>query len=135
MTGMRLISGAERLVVDAAMELVTQGADVSFCRESLPLQSSQQHSANASKSCKTHELSLKVLDPSLNNKKIQYMQVEVFTAFHDPKRSFRETTNGSFPVFVRGSWFPRTIFNKGHALCAYVRCIIVAICIAWKAFR
>jgi hypothetical protein len=62
-------------------------------------------------------------------------QVDVFTAFHDPSRSFRETVDGPFTVKVCGGWFPRTILGKGHAFCAYFRCILIALHIAWTAFR
>ena len=63
------------------------------------------------------------------------MQVDVYTAFHDPSRCFKETVDGPFTVKVCGGWFPRAILGKGHAFCAYFRCILVALHIAWAAYR
>lgn len=54
-------------------------------------------------------------------------KVDVFTAHHDKTRSFEETNSGLFNVSVYGDWFPRHIGGKGHALCAYVRCTIIAL--------
>ncbi|KAJ9509932.1 hypothetical protein QJQ45_011463 [Haematococcus lacustris] len=78
------LGGAERLVVDAAVELVHHG-----------------HS------------------------------VDMFTAFYDRRRCFEETQSGIFNVIVAGSWFPRHILGRCLALCAYIRCILVALHIAW----
>jgi len=61
--------------------------------------------------------------------------VDVYTAYHDPSRSFKETVDGPFAVRVCGGWFPRSILGKGHAFCAFFRCILVALHIAWRAFR
>ncbi|EIE26568.1 glycosyl transferase family 1 protein [Coccomyxa subellipsoidea C-169] len=61
--------------------------------------------------------------------------VDVFTAHHDRNRCFSETVGGPFSVTVSGSWFPRSIVNRLHAFCAYVRCILIAAYIAWTAFR
>lgn len=74
------IGGAERLVVDAATELVTQGH-----------------------------------------------HVDIFTAYHNPKRALPETTAGCFSVQVRGNWFPRDFLGRLVALCAYIRCALVAL--------
>lgn len=43
---------------------------------------------------------------------------------------------GIFPVTVYGSFLPRHIFYRLHAVCAYVRCIFVALCvmILWQSF-
>ncbi|KAL3701240.1 hypothetical protein R1sor_019262 [Riccia sorocarpa] len=83
------IGGAERLVVDAAMELKERG----------------------------HE-------------------VHVFTAHHDRQHCFEETLGGKFPVTVYGDFLPRNIFNRLHAVCAYLRCVYVAICMVlfWNTF-
>lgn len=62
-------------------------------------------------------------------------QVDVYTAHHDPARCFAETVDGPFSVTVFGDWFPRHVFGKLHALCAYIRCLIVAINIAWLSYR
>ncbi|KAL1803369.1 hypothetical protein ACET3Z_032016 [Daucus carota] len=83
------IGGAERLIVDAAVELASHGHNV-----------------------------------------------HIFTAHHDKNRCFEETLSGSFPVTVYGSFLPRHIFQHFHALCAYLRCIFVALCMLfmWKSF-
>ncbi|CAM6092711.1 unnamed protein product [Calypogeia fissa] len=83
------IGGAERLVVDAAMELTALG-----------------HA------------------------------VHIFTAHHDPQHCFEETIGGHFPVTVYGDFLPRNIFNRLYAVCAYIRCLYVAICMVlfWPAF-
>uniref|UniRef100_A0A0C9RUF8 Alpha-1,3/1,6-mannosyltransferase ALG2 n=1 Tax=Wollemia nobilis TaxID=56998 RepID=A0A0C9RUF8_9CONI len=83
------IGGAERLIVDAAVELASRG----------------------------HE-------------------VHVFTAHHDRGRCFEETVDGLFPVTVYGNFLPRHIFYRFHAICAYLRCIYVAICMVlrWPSF-
>lgn len=80
------LGGAERLVVDAAVELVHAGHNV-----------------------------------------------DMYTAYYDPGRCFEETRTGGFSVTVAGSWFPRHIGGKLLALCAYIRCILVALHIALTA--
>lgn len=62
-------------------------------------------------------------------------QVDVYTAYYDPKRCFEETLNGAFTVTVAGNWFPRHIAGRLLALCAYIRCIIVAFFIARQCRR
>jgi hypothetical protein len=62
-------------------------------------------------------------------------QVDVFTAFHDPARCFKETVGGPFSVTVAGGWFPRHLLRRAHALCAYIRCTLVALYIAWLSWR
>ncbi|XP_008229491.1 PREDICTED: alpha-1,3/1,6-mannosyltransferase ALG2-like [Prunus mume] len=83
------IGGAERLIVDAAVELASHGH-----------------------------------------------KVHVFTAHHDKNRCFEETISGTFPVTVYGAFLPRHIFYRLHALCAYLRCLFVAVCVLvmWPAF-
>ncbi|KAJ8749184.1 hypothetical protein K2173_018655 [Erythroxylum novogranatense] len=83
------IGGAERLIVDAAVQLSSHGH-----------------------------------------------QVHVFTAHHDNNRCFEETLEGTFPVIVYGSYLPRHIFYHLHAVCAYLRCIFVALCVLfmWPSF-
>ncbi|CAA7406601.1 unnamed protein product [Spirodela intermedia] len=83
------IGGAERLIVDAAVELASHG-----------------HA------------------------------VHVFTAHHDKNRCFEETIAGPFQVTVYGSFLPRHIFHRFHAVCAYIRCIFVAFCVLflWPCF-
>jgi alpha-1,3/alpha-1,6-mannosyltransferase len=82
------LGGAERLIVDAACELVGHG----------------------------HE-------------------VDVFTAYYDPGRCFEETRTGGFTVTVAGNWFPRHVFGRLLALCAYIRCVLVALHIALRCRR
>lgn len=83
------IGGAERLVVDAAMELASHGHNV-----------------------------------------------RIFTSHHDRNRCFEETLSGVFPVTVYGDFLPRHIFYRFHAVCAYLRCIFVALCVLlmWPSF-
>ncbi|KAI9195580.1 hypothetical protein LWI28_016280 [Acer negundo] len=83
------IGGAERLIVDAAVQLASHGHNV-----------------------------------------------HVFTAHHDKKRCFEETLDGTFPVTVYGDFLPRHIFYRLHAVCAYLRCIFVALCVLlkWSSF-
>ncbi|KAK6915159.1 Glycosyltransferase subfamily 4-like, N-terminal domain [Dillenia turbinata] len=83
------IGGAERLIVDAAIELASVGH-----------------------------------------------HVHIFTAHHDRSRCFEETLSGTFPVTVYGSFLPRHIFYRFHAICAYLRCIFVALCVLfmWPSF-
>ncbi|KAG2322822.1 hypothetical protein Bca52824_016035 [Brassica carinata] len=83
------IGGAERLIVDAAVELASQGH-----------------------------------------------KVHVFTSHHDKSRCFEETLSGIFQVTVYGSFLPRHIFYRLHAVCAYLRCLFVALCVLlrWSSF-
>ncbi|OIW11587.1 hypothetical protein TanjilG_15281 [Lupinus angustifolius] len=83
------IGGAERLIVDAAVELASHGH-----------------------------------------------KVHIFTAHHDKNRCFEETIAGTFPVTVYGSFLPWHIFYRLHALCAYLRCLFVALCVLfmWPSF-
>ncbi|KAK8647793.1 hypothetical protein V6N13_121520 [Hibiscus sabdariffa] len=83
------IGGAERLIVDAAVELSSHGHNV-----------------------------------------------HIFTAHHDKNRCFEETSSGIFPVTVYGDFLPRHIFYRLHAVCAYLRCIFVALCVLfmWPSF-
>ncbi|ESQ27243.1 hypothetical protein EUTSA_v10019736mg [Eutrema salsugineum] len=83
------IGGAERLIVDAAVELASHGH-----------------------------------------------KVHVFTSHHDKSRCFEETLSGIFQVTVYGSFLPRHIFYRLHAVCAYLRCLFVALCVllGWSSF-
>ncbi|KAG5551348.1 hypothetical protein RHGRI_009683 [Rhododendron griersonianum] len=83
------IGGAERLIVDAAVELSSHGH-----------------------------------------------KVHIFTSHHDRTRCFEETLAGTFPVTVYGAFLPRHIFYRLHAVCAYLRCIFVALCLLlmWPSF-
>ena len=59
------------------------------------------------------------------------LQVDVYTAYFDAKRCFQETLDGSFRVFVRGGWFPRQLFGRCTAFCAYIRCLLIALSLLW----
>lgn len=48
-------------------------------------------------------------------------QVSFLTNHHDPNHAFTETVDGTLDVHVAGDWFPRHIFKKFYALCAYLR--------------
>ena len=63
------------------------------------------------------------------------LQVNVYTAHHDPKRCFKETVGGPFTVLVAGDWFPRHVLGALHALCAYIRCLLAACYIVWRSYR
>ena len=43
---------------------------------------------------------------------------------------------GPFPVTVYGDFLPRHVFYRFHAVCAYLRCIFVALCVLlwWPSF-
>lgn len=60
----------------------------------------------------------------------QSPQVDIYTAHYDPSRCFAETTTGAFKVIVAGSWFPRSLFGRCIALCAYIRCVLAALAVA-----
>ena len=106
------LGGAERLVVDAAVELADRGHQV---RSNVAVY-------------------LPALAPPMLTAQ-RAVQVVVYTAFHDPHRSFKETVDGPFTVTICGGWFPCSLFGRALAFCAYVRCILVACHIAWTAFR
>ena len=63
------------------------------------------------------------------------LQVDVYTAYYDRNRCFKETLTGQFSVTVAGGWFPRTIATRAHAFCAYVRCMLIAVWIAFTSLR
>lgn len=52
--------------------------------------------------------------------------VDLYTAYYDPDRCFEETKRGIFRVLVRGGYFPRSIGGRAMALCAYIRCMLMA---------
>ena len=53
--------------------------------------------------------------------------VKIYTPYHDPNHCFKETKDGTLKVEVRGSLFPRHIFGKFIAFCAYIRMILAAL--------
>ena len=62
-------------------------------------------------------------------------QVDIYTAHYDRQRCFEETRSGKFSVYVGGSWFPRSIFGRMMAVCAYIRCILAAIKLSFDSRR
>lgn len=63
------------------------------------------------------------------------VQVHVYTAHHNPEHCFEETLDGTFSVIVAGSWFPRHVCHRAQALCAYTRCLLAALWLAWTSWR
>jgi alpha-1,3/alpha-1,6-mannosyltransferase len=55
--------------------------------------------------------------------------VKIYTAYFDPNRCFEECKQ--LDIEVRGDLFPRTIFGRLIAFCAYIRMFICAIYVAW----
>lgn len=60
--------------------------------------------------------------------------VDMYTSYYDPNRCFDETRTGAFSVTVAGSWFPRHVFGRLHALCAVVRCALASLYVAWRVY-
>ena len=114
------LGGAERLVVDAACELCNHGHRVHASLPTCPGLHAWQHVAATE--C-----------PVAENSALGLLQVDVYTAYFDRNRCFNETLTGQFSVTVAGGWFPRTIGNRAHAFCAYVRCMLIAVWIATAA--
>lgn len=54
-------------------------------------------------------------------------QVKFYTGHHDKHRCFQETADGTLEVIALGSWIPRSIFNRFHALLAYLKIMLIAI--------
>jgi alpha-1,3/alpha-1,6-mannosyltransferase len=52
-------------------------------------------------------------------------EVTVYTPFFDPNRCLKEAH--LLNISVKGNWFPRTIFGRFIALCAYIRMILCAL--------
>lgn len=101
------LGGAERLIVDAATELVKHGVT----------ESSDQTPTYI-------DLIVTTLHAGHT--------VHIYTAYYDPNRCFEETKgSGGFKVTVAGGWFPRHVFGRMVALCAYVRCILAALYVVW----
>lgn len=51
--------------------------------------------------------------------------VKIYTPHFDPNRCFEECKK--LDIEVKGHWFPRTIFGRFIALCAYIRMMFCAI--------
>ncbi|XP_043364475.1 alpha-1,3/1,6-mannosyltransferase ALG2 isoform X2 [Dermochelys coriacea] len=52
-------------------------------------------------------------------------RVQIWTAHYDPARCFSETRG--LAVRSVGDWLPRSLFGRGHALCAALRMAYVAL--------
>jgi alpha-1,3/alpha-1,6-mannosyltransferase len=61
-------------------------------------------------------------------------KVTMFTSYHDQNRAFKETTDGSFPVIVRGDGIPREYNGKGHVLFAIIKAWYLALSILFKSW-
>ena len=57
--------------------------------------------------------------------KLRNYTVKIYTPHFDPKRCFSECHE--LDIEVKGHWFPRTIFGRFIALCAYIRMLLCAI--------
>ena len=55
------------------------------------------------------------------------VRVTIVTNFHDPKRAFPETKDGTIEVVVRAAWIPRHIRHRCLVLCATLRMIVAGI--------
>jgi alpha-1,3/alpha-1,6-mannosyltransferase len=60
-------------------------------------------------------------------------EVTVYTPFFDPNRCLKEAH--LLNIQVKGNWFPRTIFGRCIALCAYIRMILCALYVLLFAGR
>lgn len=56
--------------------------------------------------------------------------MRVFTSHCDAGHSFPETQDGTVEVVVAGDFLPRHVLHRGHAMCAYVRMLYVAVYVA-----
>jgi alpha-1,3/alpha-1,6-mannosyltransferase len=54
-----------------------------------------------------------------------YADVTIYTPFYDRNRCLKESYQCK--VVVAGAWFPRTIFGRCIALCAYIRMMLCAL--------
>ena len=53
--------------------------------------------------------------------------VTIYTSHHDPKRAFKETTDGTLKVVVYASWIPRQIFGRFTIFLSTFRMILICI--------
>jgi alpha-1,3/alpha-1,6-mannosyltransferase len=61
--------------------------------------------------------------------KMKNYDVKIYTPYYDPKRCFEECK--LLDIEVKGNWFPRTIFGRFIAFCAYIRMLL---CALWVVF-
>ena len=59
--------------------------------------------------------------------------VQIFTPYFDPNRCFKEAH--LIDVSVKGNWFPRSIFGRAVALCAFIRMLLCTISVLLFAGR
>ena len=60
-------------------------------------------------------------------------RINILTNHHDSSHCFPETIDGSLDVTVAGSWFPRRLFGRFYAMCAYIRIMIATLyLILWE---
>lgn len=58
-------------------------------------------------------------------------KVKVYTPFYDPNRCFEECKQ--LDIEVHGNLFPRTIFGRLIAFCAYIRMLLCALWVIFNA--
>ncbi|KER19042.1 hypothetical protein T265_12037 [Opisthorchis viverrini] len=61
--------------------------------------------------------------------------VKIITNHHDPMHCFEETLKSELNVIVSGSWFPRSIFGRCIALCAYIRLLLASVYLVFTCNR
>lgn len=54
-------------------------------------------------------------------------EVTIYAGYHDKRRCFKETIDGTLQTLTIGSWIPRALFGRFHALFAYLKMIYIAI--------
>jgi alpha-1,3/alpha-1,6-mannosyltransferase len=59
--------------------------------------------------------------------------VVVYTPFFDPQRCLKEAHQ--LNIQVKGNWFPRSIFGRFIALCAFIRMMLCAFYVVLFAGR
>ena len=59
--------------------------------------------------------------------------VTMYTSHYNAGRSFAETRDGTFPVFVAGDWLPRSLCGGLHILFAILRAVWLAVYVALTA--
>jgi alpha-1,3/alpha-1,6-mannosyltransferase len=74
-----------------------------------------------------------VVDAAISAQELGH-EVVVYTAYHDPKRAFKETADGTLQIVVVGSFLPARILGRGQVACAAVRGVYGAAVICGRAF-
>lgn len=73
-----------------------------------------------------------VVDAAVSLQKLGH-EVVVYTAFHDSRRAFKETADGTLKIVVVGSFLPMRILSRFQVACAAVRGVYGAAVICWRA--